>query len=262
MTIRRTASTPRTRVVADPGSLGIVIGGSGNGEQIAANKVTGVRAALAYNLETATLARQHNDANVLGLGARMHEHGRGDLDRGRLRGHAVLAGAAPSAPDRPGDRVRADRQSAGWTAARRRLSPAGGCHCRRTMASSRSAAARSAALRPGHVAGPQRAADAELGRRVAGQIAPAPLRPAGRGGSPRLPGAVRRPVGAAAVGAGVSGRRLIRPRPVRMLAPSASGAGRSVRGGRRRRHLRLLSGLASHRATCMPEIEPSILAQL
>ena len=60
------------RVVADPGSLGVVIGGSGNGEQIAANKVAGVRAALAYNSETATLARQHNDANVLGIGARMH----------------------------------------------------------------------------------------------------------------------------------------------------------------------------------------------
>ncbi len=60
------------RVVADPGSLGVVIGGSGNGEQIAANKVRGVRAALAYNTETATLARQHNDANVLGIGARMH----------------------------------------------------------------------------------------------------------------------------------------------------------------------------------------------
>lgn len=60
------------RVVAEPGSLGIVLGGSGNGEQIAANKVRGVRAALGYNVETATLARQHNDANVLGLGARMH----------------------------------------------------------------------------------------------------------------------------------------------------------------------------------------------
>jgi ribose 5-phosphate isomerase B len=60
------------RVVADPGSLGVVIGGSGNGEQIAANKVRGVRAALAYDTETATLARQHNDANVLGIGARMH----------------------------------------------------------------------------------------------------------------------------------------------------------------------------------------------
>ncbi|MDG4764582.1 ribose-5-phosphate isomerase [Solwaraspora sp. WMMD406] len=60
------------RVVADPGSLGVVIGGSGNGEQIAANKVVGVRAALAWNLETAQLARTHNDANVVALGARQH----------------------------------------------------------------------------------------------------------------------------------------------------------------------------------------------
>jgi ribose 5-phosphate isomerase B len=59
-------------VVADPGSLGIVLGGSGNGEQIAANKVAGVRAALAWNEETAALARQHNNANVLSIGARMH----------------------------------------------------------------------------------------------------------------------------------------------------------------------------------------------
>ncbi|GAA1431536.1 ribose-5-phosphate isomerase [Microlunatus lacustris] len=58
--------------VAEPGSLGIVIGGSGNGEQIAANKVVGARAALAYDRDTATLARQHNDANVLSIGARMH----------------------------------------------------------------------------------------------------------------------------------------------------------------------------------------------
>ena len=60
------------RVVADPGSLGIVIGGSGNGEQIAANKVAGVRAALAWKPEIATLAREHNDANVVSIGARMH----------------------------------------------------------------------------------------------------------------------------------------------------------------------------------------------
>ena len=59
-------------VMADPGSLGIVIGGSGNGEQIAANKVRGVRAALAWSPRTARLARQHNDANVMGLGAREH----------------------------------------------------------------------------------------------------------------------------------------------------------------------------------------------
>ncbi len=59
-------------VIADPGSLGIVIGGSGNGEQIAANKIAGIRAALAWSEDTARLARLHNDANVLSLGARMH----------------------------------------------------------------------------------------------------------------------------------------------------------------------------------------------
>lgn len=53
-------------------SLGIVLGGSGNGEQIAANKVAGVRAALAWNLDTARLARQHNDANVVAVGGRQH----------------------------------------------------------------------------------------------------------------------------------------------------------------------------------------------
>ena len=58
--------------VAEPGSMAIVIGGSGNGEQIAANKVIGTRAALAYDLETAKLGRQHNDANVISIGARMH----------------------------------------------------------------------------------------------------------------------------------------------------------------------------------------------
>ncbi|MGZ5367548.1 MAG: ribose-5-phosphate isomerase [Aeromicrobium sp.] len=59
-------------VVAEPGSLGIVLGGSGNGEQIAANKVKGARAALAWNREIASLARQHNNANVVSIGARMH----------------------------------------------------------------------------------------------------------------------------------------------------------------------------------------------
>ena len=57
---------------ADPASLGIVLGGSGNGEQIAANKVKGVRAALAWSVETAKLARDHNNANVVGIGGRMH----------------------------------------------------------------------------------------------------------------------------------------------------------------------------------------------
>jgi ribose 5-phosphate isomerase B len=58
--------------VHDPGSFGVVIGGSGNGEQIAANKVKGVRAALVWSDETATLAREHNDANVISVGGRMH----------------------------------------------------------------------------------------------------------------------------------------------------------------------------------------------
>ena len=56
----------------DPSSLGIVLGGSGNGEQIAANMVKGVRAALAWNIETAKLARDHNNAYVVGIGGRMH----------------------------------------------------------------------------------------------------------------------------------------------------------------------------------------------
>ena len=58
--------------VAEPGSLAVVIGGSGNGEQIAANKVQGARAALAWSTETASLARQHNDAQIVSIGARMH----------------------------------------------------------------------------------------------------------------------------------------------------------------------------------------------
>ena len=60
-------------VVGDAGSLGIVIGGSGNGEQIAANKIPGIRAAVAWTDQTAQLARLHNDANVLSLGARMYD---------------------------------------------------------------------------------------------------------------------------------------------------------------------------------------------
>ena len=63
-------------VVADQESgveaLGIVLGGSGNGEQIAANKVRGIRAALAWNLSTAKLAREHNNANVIAVGGRQH----------------------------------------------------------------------------------------------------------------------------------------------------------------------------------------------
>jgi ribose 5-phosphate isomerase B len=53
-------------------ALGVVFGGSGNGEQISANKVRGIRAALVWSMETALLARQHNDANVISIGARQH----------------------------------------------------------------------------------------------------------------------------------------------------------------------------------------------
>jgi ribose 5-phosphate isomerase B len=60
---------------ADPSSFGIVLGGSGNGEQIAANKVKGIRAALVWSIETAKLARQHNNANVISIGQRMHDQG-------------------------------------------------------------------------------------------------------------------------------------------------------------------------------------------
>ena len=56
----------------DPESLGIVLGGSGNGEQMAANKVKGVRAALAWSIETAKLGKEHNNANVVAIGGRMH----------------------------------------------------------------------------------------------------------------------------------------------------------------------------------------------
>lgn len=60
-------------VADEDGSVGVVIGGSGNGEQIAANKVKGVRAALVWSEETAVLAREHNDANVISVGGRMHD---------------------------------------------------------------------------------------------------------------------------------------------------------------------------------------------
>jgi len=59
-------------VAADSTSLGIVLGGSGNGEQIVANKVKGIRAALVWSHDTAILAREHNNANVIAIGGRMH----------------------------------------------------------------------------------------------------------------------------------------------------------------------------------------------
>ncbi len=62
-----------TAVVDAPGSRGVVLGGSGNGEAITANKVEGVRCALVWSAETARLAREHNDANLISIGARMHD---------------------------------------------------------------------------------------------------------------------------------------------------------------------------------------------
>ncbi|NBU31631.1 MAG: ribose-5-phosphate isomerase [Actinobacteria bacterium] len=59
-------------VALDPDSLGIVFGGSGNGEQISANKVAGIRAALCWSISTAQLAREHNNANICSIGARQH----------------------------------------------------------------------------------------------------------------------------------------------------------------------------------------------
>ena len=86
-------------VVADPGSLGIVVGGSGNGEQIAANKVVGVRAALAYDEDTAKLGRQHNDANVISIGGRMHYRGGGAGTHPGVPGHPVQRRGAARAAD-------------------------------------------------------------------------------------------------------------------------------------------------------------------
>jgi len=64
---------PAAQAVAkESGSFGIVLGGSGNGEQMAANIVKGIRAALVWSVETAKLAREHNDANVIAIGGRMH----------------------------------------------------------------------------------------------------------------------------------------------------------------------------------------------
>ena len=67
-------------VAADPESLGVVLGGPGNGEQMAANKVTGIRAALCYDDELARLAREHNNAQVISIGARMNTADEAEAD--------------------------------------------------------------------------------------------------------------------------------------------------------------------------------------
>lgn len=68
----RTAVAVAQDQAAGQECLGVVIGGSGNGEQLAANAVPGIRAALAWSEQTAELARAHNDASVIALGARMY----------------------------------------------------------------------------------------------------------------------------------------------------------------------------------------------
>lgn len=70
--LRAAEGVARDREAGVSDSLGVVIGGSGNGEQMAANKVPGIRCALAWSEETASLAREHNDAQVVSVGGRMH----------------------------------------------------------------------------------------------------------------------------------------------------------------------------------------------
>lgn len=98
------------RVVADEGSLGIVVGGSGNGEQIAANKVKGARAGLAWSVETAKLTREHNHAQLIGVGARMHT-----TEEATEIVEAFLA-TPPSPDERHGRRVQQilDYENTGW----------------------------------------------------------------------------------------------------------------------------------------------------
>ena len=87
-------------------SFGVVIGGSGNGEQMAANKVDGIRCALVWSEETARLAREHNDANVVSVGGRLHSLD--DMTRfvEVFLDHAVQRGRAPRPADRPAGDVR------------------------------------------------------------------------------------------------------------------------------------------------------------
>ena len=99
-------------VAADPGSLGVVLGGSGNGEQMAANKVAGIRAALCYDDELARLAREHNDAQVISIGARMTT-----VEQARSMVEVFLATAvqrrpAARAPHRHGHGLRERRRPA------------------------------------------------------------------------------------------------------------------------------------------------------
>jgi ribose 5-phosphate isomerase B len=97
------------RGVAGPGRIGGVIGGWGNGEQSSANKVAGCCAALVWSTETARLAREHNDAQVVGVGARMHR------SAGAVEVVEAFLAALFSGGERHGCRIRliADFEAAG-----------------------------------------------------------------------------------------------------------------------------------------------------
>ena len=92
-------------VADDPGSLGVVLGGSGNGEQMAANKVKGIRAALCWTAELAQLAREHNNAQVVSIGGRFTatEVAKEIVDTFLATEFSGVD--APRAPARDGDRV-------------------------------------------------------------------------------------------------------------------------------------------------------------
>lgn len=93
------------KVIAEPGAYGVLICGSGQGMAMSANKFSAIRAALCWNTEVARLSRQHNDANVLCLGARILSHDEvmaivdtffsTDFEGGRHLGRVVKMGNIP-----------------------------------------------------------------------------------------------------------------------------------------------------------------------
>jgi ribose 5-phosphate isomerase B len=87
-------------VAAEPGTLGVLVGAHGNGSQVAANKVVGVRAAVVWNERSAEVARARLDANVVAVGAALVEH--------ELAARAVLTFLATPFGGRPGDQRRID----------------------------------------------------------------------------------------------------------------------------------------------------------
>ena len=134
--LRRPGRLPAVRPAGREGdgrtsrtASGVVIGGSGNGEAIAANKVRGVRCALAWSLETAQLGRQHNDANVVSVGARMHDEAGGARARRgvpRRRRSAVTSGTAGASPCSATTSGRASCRRCPQTEARRAARPTSG----------------------------------------------------------------------------------------------------------------------------------------